>query len=103
MELSLILSPTYPSILSFLPSQTTQHDLISALHATYIAISLASSHLSSLLPTPKGEAAIWQNRTFDKDINEMKEDLEGFRLAMQRMESHQRALAFESERALAYR
>jgi hypothetical protein len=64
---------------------------------------LASNHLSSLLPTPRGEAAAWQNRTFDKDINEMKEDLEGFRLAMQKMESHHRALAFESERALSHR
>lgn len=102
LELSLILNPALPWVLSVLPSQTTQHDLISALHAMYLAMILASSHLSNLLPSPKGEAAHWQNRTFDKDINEMKEDLEGFRLAMSKMDTHYKALAFESQRALAY-
>lgn len=102
LELSLILNPSLPSILTFLPLQTTQHDLISALHTTYMAMNLASSHFSNLLPLPKGEAANWQNRTFDKDINEMKEDLQGFRLAMLQMDHHHRALTLESERVLAY-
>jgi hypothetical protein len=100
--MALLLSPGRPFSWIFLPSGATQHDLVSGLHTIYIALNLASGQLYNLLPTPKGEMGKWQNRSFDKDINEMKQDLEGFRLAMRRLQGNGKAVEEESARALAY-
>ncbi|UZJ54837.1 hypothetical protein CBS101457_004157 [Exobasidium rhododendri] len=102
LEMSLVLSPGRPFSFFILPQCITQQNVISALHTTYIALNLASSQLYNLLPVPKGEMSKWQNRSFDKDINEMKQDLQGFRLAMKRLEVHWRGVEVESSRALAF-
>lgn len=70
---------------------------MSALRTTYVAVNLASNQIYNLLPTPRGPIG-----TGEKDVKELKQDIQNIHTAMAALRDQWRDIRVESDRALAF-